>query len=61
MASFATRKSERNRSSSAGGAGPDFNNIADLKVLEYEIVESSPEGFEKGLENIKSQNPFQLW
>lgn len=51
-----TRKSERNRSNSVGGAGgPDIN--TDLKVLEYEIVETFPAGFEKGIENIKSQNP----
>ena len=51
-----TRKSERNRSNSVGGAGgPDIN--TDLKVLEYEIVETFPAGFEKGIDNIKSQNP----
>ena len=57
--SLVTRKSERNRSDSVGGAsaGPDASINADLKVLEYEIVETQPEGFEKGIENIKSQNP----
>ena len=48
-----TRRSERNRSNSVGGAGGP-NIKTDLKVLEYEIVETYPVGFEKGIENIKS-------
>ena len=61
MAQLITRKSERNRSSSVGGLEAVNINQSDLKVLDYEIVEIFPGGFEKGIENIKSQNPQVYW